>query len=71
MNLRSIDLNLLVIFEAIIARRSISKAAQKVGVSQSAMSHALRRLRETFKDDLVRRGPNGIFRIRSQRCADA
>jgi DNA-binding transcriptional LysR family regulator len=61
MNLRSIDLNLLVIFEAIIARRSISKAAQKVGVSQSAMSHALRRLRETFKDDLVRRGPNGMI----------
>ena len=55
MNLRNIDLNLLVIFEAIITERSVSKAAKKVGVSQSAVSHALRRLRHTFNDDLVRR----------------
>lgn len=60
MNLRNIDLNLLVIFEAIIAERSISKAAKKVGVSQSAISHALRRLRNTFKDDLVRRTAQGM-----------
>lgn len=60
MNLRSIDLNLLVIFEAIITERSISKAAEKVGVSQSAVSHALRRLRQTFKDDLVRRAAHGM-----------
>jgi DNA-binding transcriptional LysR family regulator len=60
MNLRNIDLNLLVIFEAIIAERSISKAAKKVGVSQSAISHALRRLRHTFNDDLVRRTAQGM-----------
>ena len=61
MNLRNIDLNLLVIFEAIIAERSISKAAKKVGVSQSAISHALRRLRHTFNDELVRRTAQGMM----------
>jgi DNA-binding transcriptional LysR family regulator len=55
MNLRKIDLNLLVVFDAIIAERSITRAAQKVGISQSAMSHALGRLSQTFRDDLVRR----------------
>ncbi len=60
MNLRSIDLNLLVVFEAIVTERSISRAAQKVGLSQSAMSHALSRLRVTFNDDLVRRTARGM-----------
>jgi len=59
-NLRKIDLNLLVVFDAIIAERSITRAAQKVGISQSAMSHALGRLRVTFKDDLVRRTSRGM-----------
>ncbi len=60
MNLRKIDLNLLVVFDAIIAERSVTRAAQKVGISQSAMSHALGRLRQTFKDDLVRRTSRGM-----------
>ena len=61
MNLRTIDLNLLVIFEALIATRSITRAAQRVGVSQSAMSHALRRLRQTFDDEILRRTLRGII----------
>jgi len=60
MNLRTIDLNLLVIFEALIATRSITRAAQRVGVSQSAMSHALRRLRQTFDDEILRRTLRGM-----------
>lgn len=60
MKLRSLDLNLLVILDALIEERTISGAARTVGISQSAMSHALRRLRETFKDDLVRRTPSGF-----------
>src|SRR5438105_8051441 len=60
MNLRKIDLNLLVIFDAIITERSITRAAQKVGISQSATSHALGRLRRTLKDDLVRRTSRGM-----------
>jgi DNA-binding transcriptional LysR family regulator len=61
MNLRSIDLNLLVIFDALISEQSITGAAKKIGISQSAMSHALRRLRQTFNDDLVRRTPRGMI----------
>ena len=60
MNLRCIDLNLLVVFDALIATRSITRAARKVGVSQSAMSHALRRLRQTFDDEILRRTPRGM-----------
>jgi DNA-binding transcriptional LysR family regulator len=61
MTLRRIDLNLLVIFEAIAVERSITRAAARVGLTQSAMSHALRRLRATFKDDLVSRSPEGLI----------
>jgi DNA-binding transcriptional LysR family regulator len=50
MNLRSIDLNLLVVFDALMAEKSITRAARKVGITPSAMSHALRRLRDTFND---------------------
>ncbi len=60
MNLRKIDLNLLVIFDALIAERSITGAARKVGVTPSAMSHALRRLRETFGDVLLERTARGM-----------
>jgi hypothetical protein len=59
-NLRSLDLNLLVNLEALIATRSITRAAQKVGISQSTMSHALQRLRQTFNDEIVRRSPQGM-----------
>jgi LysR family transcriptional activator of mexEF-oprN operon len=59
-NLRSLDLNLLVNLEALIATRSITRAAQKVGISQSTMSHALQRLRQTFNDEIVRPSPQGM-----------
>jgi len=60
MNLRSIDLNLLVMFDALMTERSVTGAARKVGISQSAMSHPLGRLRDSFHDDLIRRTPNGM-----------
>lgn len=70
MNLRTLDLNLLVIFDALIEERSITAAAKKVGISQSAMSHALRRLRETFKDELVKRTSTGLVpTARAQRLS--
>jgi DNA-binding transcriptional LysR family regulator len=61
MNLRSIDLNLLVILEALVEERSVTKAADRVGISQSAASHALRRLRVTFKDELLVRTADGMI----------
>lgn len=52
MNLRSIDLNLLVIFDALMAERHVTRAARRVAMSQPAMSNALSRLRHIFKDEL-------------------
>lgn len=56
-NLRSVDLNLLPIFEAAYEERGLSRAAERLAMTQPAMSHALTRLRHVFRDDLfVRRG---------------
>ncbi len=52
------DLNLLVLFHAVFVERSVSAAAERLGMSQSAVeSHGLSRLRQTFQDELfVRSG---------------
>lgn len=60
MNLRSIDLNLLVVFDAIYATGNISAAADSIGMSQPAMSNALRRLRNAVNDPLFIRHPHGV-----------
>lgn len=55
--LRGIDLNLLVILRALLHERHVTRAARRLGLSQSAVSHALSRLRELYTDPLlVRRG---------------
>jgi len=55
-----VDLNLLVAFVALTRERSVTKAAARAGVTQSAMSHTLRRLRELFDDPLLVRGRGGM-----------
>jgi DNA-binding transcriptional LysR family regulator len=60
MNLRRVDLNLLVIFDALMRERNVTRAADKVGLSQPAFSNALSRLRAFFEDDLFLRGPDGM-----------
>jgi DNA-binding transcriptional LysR family regulator len=55
-NLHGIDLNLLVALDALTCERSVTRAAERAGVTQSAMSHTLRRLRELFDDPLLVRG---------------
>jgi len=52
-NLRNIDLNLLVVLDALLSERNVSRAGQRIGLSQSAMSAALARLRELFHDPLL------------------
>lgn len=59
-NLASVDLNLLVAFDAILKERNITLAAQRVGLSQPAMSSALGRLRRTFNDALFVRTGRGM-----------
>ena len=57
MDIRSVDLNLLVIFDAMARQRSVSRTAEAVGLSQPATSAALARLRALFDDPLfVRAG---------------
>jgi DNA-binding transcriptional LysR family regulator len=60
MNLRSIDLNLLIILDALIELRSVRRAADRVGLSQSATSHALDRLRKLLDDELLVRTHSGM-----------
>jgi LysR family nod box-dependent transcriptional activator len=51
--LKNLDLNLLVYLEALLDEKSISRAAERVFLSQSAMSNALGRLRDHFQDELL------------------
>lgn len=60
MNFGSLDLNLLVLFDALMRTRSVTLAGEKVGLSQSATSNALQRLRATFDDPLFVRTPKGM-----------
>lgn len=60
MNISSINLNLLVAFEALLEERSVSRAAKRAGLSQPAMSNALARLRAMFGDPLFNRVARGI-----------
>ncbi len=56
-NLRGVDLNLLVVLDALLAERHVSRTATRLNMSQPAVSHALGRLRLLFNDPLfVRRG---------------
>ncbi|MCB9591999.1 MAG: LysR family transcriptional regulator [Sandaracinaceae bacterium] len=59
-HLVSTDLNLLVALDALLRERHVTRAARAVGLSQSAMSHALRRLRAVFGDPLLVRGATGM-----------
>lgn len=52
-DLTQIDLNLLAILEILLAERSVTATAKRIGRTQSAVSHALARMRETFGDPLL------------------
>lgn len=62
MNLRSIDLNLLVVLDALLDEAHVSRAAQRVALSQPATSSALERCRTLFKDPLLVRS-NGFMKL--------
>jgi DNA-binding transcriptional LysR family regulator len=55
-----IDLNLLRVFDALIEMRSVTRVADRLGLTQSAVSHALGRLRRMLDDPLFVRGPRGL-----------
>jgi DNA-binding transcriptional LysR family regulator len=60
MNWGAFDLNLLIVFDAVMQERSVTRAGSRIGLSQPAMSHALNRLRYMLKDELFIRTPEGM-----------
>jgi DNA-binding transcriptional LysR family regulator len=58
--LQKIDLNLLVALQTLLEERSVSRAAQRLHITQPAMSKTLARLREVFNDTLFTRGHRGM-----------
>lgn len=60
MNLSKLDLNLLLVFDALVEHGSVTRAGRRLGLSQPAVSHALNRLRYVLKDKLFERGPDGM-----------
>src|SRR5260370_13016479 len=60
MNWGAFDLNLLIVFDAVMQERSVTRGGQRIGLSQPAMSHALGRLRHMLKDELFIRTPEGV-----------
>ena len=60
MNLKKIDLNLLVYLDVLLRERNVTRAAESLGISQPAMSNGLRRLRKLFSDPLLVRTSGGM-----------
>ncbi|MGF1682023.1 transcriptional regulator LeuO [Photobacterium minamisatsumaniensis] len=59
-NLRSVDLNLLTVFDAVMQEQNITRAAHSLGMSQPAVSNAVARLKVMFNDELFIRHGRGI-----------
>ena len=57
---RTLDLNLLRVFDEVMAERSLTRAARNLSLTQPAVSNALRRLREALGDELVQRAGQGV-----------
>ena len=61
MELSDIDLNQLVLFQQLMVERRVSKVAEKMGLTQPAVSNTLAKLRRQFGDDLFVRTPTGMM----------
>ncbi len=59
-NFRTLDLNLLRVFDEVMAERNLTRAARNLSLTQPAVSNALRRLRDLLGDELVRRSGAGV-----------
>jgi DNA-binding transcriptional LysR family regulator len=59
-NFRTLDLNLLRVFDEVMAERNLTRAARNLSITQPAVSNSLRRLRELLGDELVRRAGAGV-----------
>ena len=59
--LAGVDLNLVLALDALLAERHVTRAAARLGITQSAASHTLARLRELIGDPILVRGPRGTM----------
>lgn len=59
-DLQTLDLNLLRVFDVVMAEGSITRAAQRLAMTQPAVSNALKRLRDSLGEDLLTRAPRGV-----------
>ena len=60
MNFHTLDLNLLRVFDAVMAERNLTRAAQRLAMTQPAVSHALKRLKAALGEDLFQRQAFGV-----------
>ncbi len=60
MNFRTLDLNLLRVFDVVMVERNVTRAAERLAMSQPAVSNALRRLREAMGEELFVPGSTGV-----------
>lgn len=60
MNFRHLDLNLLRVFDVVMVERNLTRAAERLSVTQPAISNALRRLQDTIGEDLLMRATGGV-----------
>jgi DNA-binding transcriptional LysR family regulator len=60
MNINTVDLNLLRVFDALLEEGSVTRAGVRLGLSQSAVSHSLNRLRDLMQDELFIRSQSGV-----------
>ena len=60
LNFRTLDLNLLRVFDVVMTERNLTRAAERLSITQPAVSNALKRLKESVGEDLLTRAANGV-----------
>src|SRR5580765_5456115 len=60
LNFRTLDLNLLRVFDVVMAERNLTRAAERLSITQPAVSNALKRLKESVGEDLLTRVASGV-----------
>ena len=60
LNFRTLDLNLLRVFDVVMAERNLTRAAERLSITQPAVSNALKRLKESVGEDLLTRISSGV-----------
>jgi DNA-binding transcriptional LysR family regulator len=59
-HIRRLDMTQLLVFEGLMRLRKLTLVAEEIGLTQSAVSHIVKRLRENFDDELFLRRPSGV-----------